>query len=182
MVDKGKATIVVSGYTTKLAETDEDIIYNEASALVRGSGNFGGQSQVSRREPITLVYASPQRAPDTVVRQKTTEEQAAIYRLNGDMTSIHIDPNVSQGSGFKVPILHGLCSLGISGQHILRTYGPFKSVKARFVAPVFPGQTLQTEKWREKDIIIFRTTVVETGKVCIEMAGARLVNGKKGVL
>jgi multifunctional beta-oxidation protein len=182
VVDKGKATIVVSGYTTKVAETGEDIFYNEASAFVRGSGNFGSQSQPSRREPMTLVYPTPERAPDTVVRQKTSEEQAAIYRLNGDMTSVHIDPNVSQKSGFKVPILHGLCSLGFSGQHILRTYGPFKSLKARFVGHVFSGQTLQTEMWREKDIVIFRTTVIESGKVCIEMAGARLVDGRKGVL
>lgn len=31
----------------------------------------------------------------------------------------------------------GLCSMGISGKHVVKTFGPFKDIKVRYVAPGF---------------------------------------------
>ncbi|EEH40042.1 peroxisomal multifunctional enzyme [Paracoccidioides lutzii Pb01] len=178
VIDKGNAAVVVVGYTTKDAKTGDDLFYNESTVFIRGSGGFGGSTKPTARRPkaATAAYKPLQRKPDTVVEEKTTEDQAVLYRLNGDYNPLHIDPEFSKIGGFKTPILHGLCSLGISGKHVFKTYGPFKSLKVRFAGVVLPGQTLKTEMWKENGAVVFQTTVVETGKLAIAGAGAELVS------
>ena len=182
VIDKGNAAIMVSGTTTKDAATGEDIFYNESSAFVRGSGGFGGPSNGSKRGAATAVYQPPKRQPDAAVEEATSQEQAALYRLNGDRNPLHIDPDFSKMGGFKVPILHGLCFFGISGKHVYQTYGAFKNIKVRFAGTVLPGQTLRTEMWKEGNKIIFQMKVVETGKLCITGAGAELTESKASKL
>lgn len=180
VVDKGKSAIVVSGTTTKDAATGEDIFYNESSLFIRGSGGFGGPSKGSDRGAASAVHQPPKRKPDAIVEEATTEEQAALYRLNGDRNPLHIDPAFSKMGGFKTPILHGLCFFGISGKHVYQTYGPFKNIKVRFAGTVLPGQKLRTEMWKEGGRVVFQTIVVETGKPCIAGAGAELMDSGKG--
>lgn len=84
VVDKGNAAILKSGVTTVNAETGEELFYNEATVFLRGCGGFDGQKKPSNRGPATAVNQPPKRHPDVVVETKTTEEQAAIYRLSGD--------------------------------------------------------------------------------------------------
>jgi multifunctional beta-oxidation protein len=182
VIDKGNAAVMVSGTTTKDAKTGEDLFYNEMTAFIRGSGGFGGPSKGSNRGAATTTYKPPKRAPDAVVEEKTTEDQAALYRLNGDRNPLHIDPEFSKVGGFKVPILHGLCFFGFSGKHVLQQFGAFRNIKVRFAGTVLPGQTLQTEMWKEGNKVIFQTKVKETGKLCIAGAGAELVDGGKAKL
>lgn len=185
VIDKGNAAIVVVGYTTKNAKTGEDLFYNESSMFIRGSGGFGGSNKPTAPRPAaaTASYKPAQRKPDAVVEEKTSEDQAALYRLNGDRNPLHIDSEFSKMGGFKVPILHGLASLGVSGKHIFGKYGAFKNMKVRFAGVVLPGQTLRTEMWKEGNVVVFQTTVVETGKPAIAGAGVELVsNGKTAKL
>ena len=175
VVDKGKAAILYTGTVTKDVVTGEDVFYNESAVFVRGSGGFGGASTGGNRGPATAVHKLPQRNPDSVVEEKTSEDQAALYRLNGDRNPLHIDPEFSKMGGFKTPILHGLCFFGISGKHLYQTYGPFRNIKVRFTGTVIPGQTIRTEMWKEGNKVLFQTKVVETGKLCIADAGAELM-------
>jgi multifunctional beta-oxidation protein len=177
VVDKGAAGLVVYGSVTKDAKTGEEIFYNESTVFIRGSGNFGGQKKGGDRGAATKAHKPPQRAPDVVVEEKTTEEQAAIYRLSGDLNPLHIDPQFSKVGGFDTPILHGLCSFGISGKHVLQKFGPFKNIKVRFAGVVLPGQTLITEMWKTGNTVAFQTKVKETGKLAISGAGAELLGG-----
>jgi multifunctional beta-oxidation protein len=179
VVDKGNAAILASGTLTKDAATGEDLFYNEMTAFVRGSGGFGGPKKPTNRGNATASYKPPSRNPDAVVEEKTSEDQAALYRLNGDRNPLHIDPEFSKVGGFKTPILHGLCFFGFAGKHIVKTYGMFKNIKVRFAGVVLPGQTLRTEMWKEGNRVIFQVKVVETGKLCIAGAGAELVEGGK---
>ena len=174
VVDKGNAAVLFNSTTTKDAKTGEDVFYNESAVFVRGSGGFGGPSKGQDRGRSTASYKPPQRTPDNVIEEKTSPDQAALYRLSGDRNPLHIDPDFSKVGGFKDPILHGLCFFGISGKHIYQTYGQFKSIKVRFAGVVVPGQTLRTEMWKEGNIVVFQTKVVETGKLCIAGAGAEL--------
>lgn len=184
VIDKGNAALVVAGYTTKDARTKEDLFYNESTVFIRGSGGFGGSPKptVARPKAATAAYKAPQRKPDAVVEEKTSEDQAALYRLNGDRNPLHIDPEFSKVGGFKTPILHGLCSLGVSGKHVFSSFGAYKNLKVRFAGVVIPGQTLKTEMWKEGNTVIFQTTVVDTGKPAITGAGAELLEGAKAKL
>ncbi|KAI1913439.1 bifunctional hydroxyacyl-CoA dehydrogenase/enoyl-CoA hydratase fox2 [Ophidiomyces ophidiicola] len=180
VIDKGNAAVVVHGFVTKDAKTGQELFYNESTMFIRGSGGFGGSSKSAARRPAasTAAYKPPQRKPDAVVEEKTLEDQAALYRLNGDRNPLHIDPDFSQIGGFKVPILHGLCSMGVSGKHVYNTFGAFKNIKVRFAGVVIPGQTLKTEMWKEGNVVIFQATVMETGKPAIAGAGVELVSDK----
>ncbi|KAL6238517.1 hypothetical protein BDW75DRAFT_201484 [Aspergillus navahoensis] len=184
VIDKGAAALVVAGYTTKDVATGEDLFYNESTVFIRGSGGFGGSPKPTAKRPKAAVaaYKPPQRKADVVVEEKTSEDQAALYRLNGDRNPLHIDPEFSKVGGFKTPILHGLCSLGVSGKHVFQKFGPIKNLKVRFAGVVLPGQTLKTEMWKEGNTVLFQTTVVETGKPAISGAGAELLEGAKAKL
>jgi multifunctional beta-oxidation protein len=184
VVDKGNAALVVAGYTTKDAKTGEDLFYNESTVFIRGSGGFGGSPKPTAARPkaATAAYKPPKRQPDAVIEEKTSEDQAALYRLNGDRNPLHIDPEFSKVGGFKTPILHGLCSLGVSGKHVFTKFGAFKNLKVRFAGVVLPGQTLKTEMWKEGNTVLFQTTVVETGKPAITGAGVELLEGAKAKL
>jgi multifunctional beta-oxidation protein len=84
VVDKGNAAIAKTGVTTINAETGEPLFYNEMTVFLRGCGGFGGQKKPADRGASTAPNKPPQRAPDEVVEEKTTEEQAVVYRLSGD--------------------------------------------------------------------------------------------------
>ncbi|KAL4793876.1 hypothetical protein BDV19DRAFT_390857 [Aspergillus venezuelensis] len=184
VIDKGAAALVVAGYTTKDVATGEDLFYNESTVFIRGSGGFGGSPKPTAKRPKAAVaaYKPPSRNADAVTEEKTSEDQAALYRLNGDRNPLHIDPEFSKVGGFKTPILHGLCSLGVSGKHVFQKFGPIKNLKVRFAGVVLPGQTLKTEMWKEGNTVLFQTTVVETGKPAISGAGAELLEGAKAKL
>jgi multifunctional beta-oxidation protein len=190
ILDKGKAASVTIGTTTKDKSSGETIFENQATVFIRGSGGFGGPSKGADRGAATAANAPPKRAPDAVVEEKTSEDQAALYRLSGDRNPLHIDPEFSylprcdrqsnvgrKVGGFPTPILHGLCFFGISGKHIYQKYGPFKNIKVRFAGTVIPGETLVTEMWKEGNKVIFQVKVKERNAIAITAAAAELVSG-----
>jgi multifunctional beta-oxidation protein len=177
VVDKGSAAVVVVHTDTK-DQSGNLIFVNQSTIFIRGSGGFGGPSKISDRGAATAPNKPPNRTPDKVVVEKTAPDQAALYRLSGDRNPLHIDPSFSAVGGFKDPILHGLCSMGISAKHVYMTYGPFANVKVRFAGVVVPGQTLSTEMWKEGGKILFQTRVVETGKLAIAAAAVELLVAK----
>ncbi len=75
-------------------------------------------------------------------------------------------------AGFKAPILHGLCTYGVAGHAILKTccdYDParLKRLDLRFSSPVYPGETIRTEIWRDGSEVSFRARVVERDVVVL---------------
>ncbi|KAI0022757.1 hypothetical protein F4780DRAFT_732899 [Xylariomycetidae sp. FL0641] len=179
VVDKGNAAILKSGVTTVNAENGEELFYNESTVFLRGCGGFGGQKKPGDRGAATAPNTPPKRAPDVVTESPTSPDQAAIYRLSGDYNPLHIDPKFAKMGGFKEPILHGLCFMGVAGKAVYEAFGPYKNIKVRFAGSVFPGQTLVTEMWKEGDggKVVFQTKVKETGKLAISGAAAELVEG-----
>jgi acyl dehydratase len=127
-----------------------------AGAFVRGEGGFGGD-----RGPSS-GWRKPDRKPDAVVEQATMPWQALLYRLSGERSPLHTDPEFAQLGGFDRPILQGACTYGFAGRALLQTvYGGdpdrFGSMYARFVAPVIPGDVLLTSIWQEDDQALFLT-------------------------
>jgi len=179
VVDKGNAAIVKSASDTFHKETGEKVFYNESMAFIRKAGGFGGPSKDIDRGASSALNKAPSRAPDYTKEETTTEEQAVLYRLSGDYNPLHVDPAFSAVGGFKVPILHGLCSFGIAAKAVYEKYGEFKNIKVRFAGTVLPGQTLVTECWQEGGKVLFQTKVKETGKLAISGGGAELVGAGK---
>ena len=177
VLDKGKAAVALTGYTTVDAATGKRLFYNEVAFFMRGAGGFGGARDLANPGASSRQHPIPSRRPDAIDKFQTSEEQAALYRLTGDTMIMHIDPEFSRKGGFPIPILHGACFLGIAGRHLFQRYGTFRSIKARIADVVVPGQTLRTESWaddKEKDLILFQMRVVETGKLCIASGWVRL--------
>jgi len=144
--------------------------------FLRGDGGFGGQSEgAPRPHPLPT-----DRVPDQVVTLATSQNQALIYRLSGDYNPLHADPAVAQAAGFPRPILHGLCTYGVAGRAILAALcgndpALLKRMDVRFSSPVFPGETIKVEIWREDgDRAAFRATAEERGIVVLNNGYAEL--------
>jgi 3-hydroxyacyl-CoA dehydrogenase/3a,7a,12a-trihydroxy-5b-cholest-24-enoyl-CoA hydratase len=173
--DKGKNAVVVTHIDTYDADSGELLAKNDLSTFVRGGGGWGGD-----RGPSSDINIPPDRPADVVVSDKIGEEQALIYRLSGDWNPLHVDPTFATAFGFPKPILHGLCTFGYLGRHVVTQIcggDPryFKSIKVRFADIVFPGETLKIELWKESDTrVIARVSVVERNKVVISNAAVEL--------
>lgn len=145
--DKGKGALVAIECRTVDAQGAPlfDALW---SIFVRGAGGFGGE-----RGPAAREVALPARPPDFEVTEATSREQAALYRLSGDINPLHIAPEVAAAVGFERPILHGLCTYGHAGRAIVRhacdgDVARLRSFSARFSGVVLPGDTLTTRGWR----------------------------------
>ncbi len=172
--DKAPHAVVVMAVDT-VDETGEKLAYNEISTFVRGAGGWGGD-----RGPSGDVNVPPAREPDAVIEEKTADNQTLLYRLSGDWNPLHADPAFAKAFGFDKPILHGLCTFGYVGRHVIKSFCDndgrrFKSIKVRFADSVFPGETLITRMWKESDTrIIVETKVKERNSVVIRNAAVEL--------
>lgn len=98
---------------------------------------------------------------------KVHPAQAALYRLNGDTNPIHIDPVVAEQAGLPGPILHGLCTYGITARLLLKSVASprgeggdhskppssraapkasLSDLSMRFSAPVLPSDVLTVKR------------------------------------
>jgi acyl dehydratase len=155
--DKGKNAIIHSlrqGFTDK----GEHIFDAKWVHVYLEAGGFGGDPG-----PKTESLHPPEsKEPDFSIPYKISQNQAAIYRLSGDLNPLHIYPEFALRSGrFKGPILHGLCTYGFVARAILYAacdgdISRFKEFSARFSSPVYPGDTITTEGWKEKNRYIIQ--------------------------
>ncbi len=169
VADKGEriGALVTTERVVRDVETGEALCTLGTSILARGNGGFGGERKST---PKTDVI--PNTDPDEVCDLSTFPQQALIYRLSGDFNPLHASPSVARNAGFKAPILHGLCTMGVLTHALLKTccdYDPsnFKRMRLRFSAPVYPGETIRTEIWRKGNEIAFRCRSLEQDKVVI---------------
>ena len=112
-------------------------------------GGFGDKGLEGPQIP-----AVPKRTPCHTASYHTADNLALLYRLTGDINPLHIDPNMAQLGGFEKPILHGLCTYGISARLIYEKFcnkdpNQIKSYSARFTSHIFPGETLVVEAYKE---------------------------------
>lgn len=146
--DKEKAAVVELEAVT--SDGEGPIFVNHSSLFVRGAGGFGGERGPSvKSEPI-------EREPDFEITYQTRPEQAAIYRLSGDINPLHIDPDFAKAAGFDKPFIHGLCTYGFVGRAILASVcagnpSLFGTFKARFAERVYPGESITAKIWKTGD-------------------------------
>lgn len=156
--DKTKAAILV--LRTEVADDDGPLWTSDAQIFVRGEGGFGGERGPSTRLP------APEGEPDRTVERPVREEQALLYRLSGDWNPLHADPEFAKLAGFDRPILHGLCTYGMTLKAVVDTLlggdvSRVRSYSTRFTGIVFPGETLRIRMWRSEGRVQVAVTAVE---------------------
>src|SRR5215470_493894 len=114
MYDKGSGALISIENQAVDAGTGEPMVTARSSTFIRGEGGFGGDRGSS--EP----WERPDRPADHEITLETRPEQALIYRLSGDRNPLHADPKFAARGGFSQPILHGLCTYGVTGRALLR--------------------------------------------------------------
>lgn len=180
IADKGaaKGALMYSERDISDAASGRLLATSRSVSFLRGDGGFSARGQASDTAPPAR-QATPDTPPDHVCELRTRPESALIYRLSGDYNPVHADPAVARSAGFDRPILHGLCSFGVSGHALLRTLCGWdalrlKEIGARFSSPVFPGETLRVEMWQRGEAVQFRTKVVERDVVVLSHGSARI--------
>ena len=164
----GKGAVIATETVLKDAATGEPIATLVSSTFARGDGGFGGPAD-GQPEP----HAVPQRAPDLSLDFATRPDQALIYRLSGDRNPLHADPKVAEAAGFPRPILHCLCTYGLTCRAVLQAFADYdpariKSHQVRFSSPVFPGETVTVDLWRDGDVVSFEARVKARGVTVIK--------------
>jgi acyl dehydratase len=177
VIDKGagKGAVVYSERTIDDKATRERIAEIRHTTFCRADGGFGGPP---RQQPAP--HPIPERAPEYTCDLPTRPEMALIYRLSADPNPLHAEPAVARAAGFPRPILHGLATFGIAGHALLKSlcgYDPARltAIAGRFSAPVFPGETIRTEMWRDGRIVSFRARVLERDVVAINNGRAEIL-------
>ena len=152
----------------------ENVIPMNQAAAVKGSNDF---------DKIVL-----DNTPDFEWTYTTTPTQALFYRLaSGDSNALHVlgDKTMSASLGLneKAPILHGLCTFGITVRAILKYVNDdtasLSRLEGRFTAPVFIEDTLRVKLWesiRRKNDRIFDFVVINetTGEKVIDIGCATI--------
>jgi acyl dehydratase len=169
LVDRGegKGALLYSERVILDAATGQKLATLEQTTFLRGDGGFGGPSG-----PVKKPAPEPEGAPDMVLDLPTRPEMALLYRLNGDHNPLHSSPAIAAKAGFPRPILHGLATFGLVGRALLRAVcegdpSRFGRMDCRFSAPVFPGETIRTEIWRNAEGAAFRARAVERDVVVV---------------
>src|SRR5690625_2554454 len=170
--DKGKAA-VVDLQTTVTATDGTELWTQQRSIFARGEGGFGGERGPSG------PGGPPDRAPDHQVDIPVLPQQALIYRLCGDRNPLHSDPDFAAAAGFDQPILHGLCTYGMTCKALVDAAldgdtAAVGSFGARFAGVVCPGETLRVHAWSQDDRLL-ATVTAPAREDAVVLSGVELV-------
>ena len=178
LYDRGEGShgILVTEDTLVDQASGEALATRRQTAVLLGAGGFGSDLPPKLDRPVM-----PERTPDHRVERLVPRQAALLYRLSGDYYKIHADPEFARQAGFDGPILHGLATYGIACHAVVaaccdhdpdaigRFYG-------RVSAPVYPGERLGTEMWREGQQIFFRVRALARDAVVIDNGRVDLRN------
>ncbi len=155
--DKGKAAVIVN--ETAVTDPAGNLLWStKRSIFARGEGGFGGE-----RGPSSSAL-TPDRPADFEIDIPVLPQQALLYRMCGDRNPLHSDPGFAAAAGFPRPILHGLCTYGMTCKALVGTLldgdaSKVRSYGARFAGVVFPGETLKLSVWRTDERLVGAVTI-----------------------
>jgi acyl dehydratase len=174
--DKGRSrgALIVMRHEVLQASDREPIATLTTSCFARDCGGCG-----SGGEPATVPQVMPARDPDHRLSYAVRPDAALLYRLTGDLNPLHADPAAAGQAGFNRPILHGLCTFGMTCRAVLESVVAWQpdriaSQEARFTAPVYPGETLEIAVWRDGPTVAFEASVPARDTIVLTGGTARL--------
>lgn len=163
----GKGAVIVSEKKIRLKGTNEPLVTLVSSTFARGDGGFGGPT-TGAPEPHPI----PERKPDDTFEASILKDQAFVYALSGDRNPLHRDPKIAKAAGFPAPIIHGLCTYGTTCRAIITNMLNYDAAQitgydVRFSSPVYPGETVLLDVWKDGNVISFRARLKERDVVAI---------------
>lgn len=175
------AAIIVGGFSTYDIDTGKLLMYNEGTFFIRGAHVSSKDKEINKKRSTfaTKNFSTPKNitTPDFEVDIPTSQDLASVYRLSGDYNPLHVDPAVAKAVKFPKPILHGLCTMGITGKALFEKFGPFDELKVRFTNVVIPGDTLKIKAWKKDNgIVVFQTIDINSNVVVLDNAAIKLRN------
>ena len=114
VLDKGRGMVLLVQIETR-DEEGELLLVNQSSIFVVGAGGFGGSRS---SEHSIEVRNPPSRSADARASYKTSKDQAALYRMTGDLnrgqrdssTSGHLSQTPNEDKmHFFLNLFHFLC-------------------------------------------------------------------------
>jgi len=119
-------------------------------------------------------------APDYEVQFRIDDDQSYRYaKASLDDNPIHVDPDTAKAAGLPDVILHGLCTMAMSGKSVVDTLADgdprrLKRLGVRFASPVFNSAELTTQGWQtetgsnfivrdERGKVVIANGIVELG-------------------
>ena len=164
----GKGAIVLMEANVRTAAEGKPLFTATTIFFARGDGGTGGPGGAAPRP-----HAIPERAPDATSIVETRPDQALLYRLNIDRNPLHADPAVAKRAGFDAPILHGLCAYGNVCRALLKSvcdydYRRIEGLDVRFSAPIYPGESIEVDTWRDGNVVSFRCRVPSRNLVVMD--------------
>jgi acyl dehydratase len=159
--DKGRerGALIVVRQDIRRAADETPLATLTTTCFARDSGGCG-----SAGEPAPAAVSTPTRPPDYRAQYSVRPDAALLYRLTGDRNPLHASPAAALAAGFPRPILHGLCTFGMTCRAVLEHVAQWcpehiASHSARFSAVVFPGDTLEVALWRDGQALSFEGRV-----------------------
>ncbi|BEP38945.1 MaoC/PaaZ C-terminal domain-containing protein (plasmid) [Variovorax sp. V59] len=173
--DRGvlKGSLLRFSRTLRDRATGDLLVTETGVYMLRGNGGFS--SGLDAGEPSMAPVPIPAGPRSQCMELDTLPQSALLYRLAaGDRTGLHASPALARQSGFERPVLQGGCSFGVTAHGLVAMLCDYegdrlRAMDARFTAPVFPGERLRVEVWRQGPrSAAFRTTSLPRGVVVLD--------------
>ena len=164
---EGRGALVV-GESDTFHSNGQRLFTSICTVFGRLDGGFGGEN--APKKEVTF----PDRDPDFTVHAAPSADQPLLYRLSGDVFTLHVDPEFARMSGFDKPIMHGLCTHGFACRALIDSLIPGEPEKARrmacrFSKTLYPGTPIKTVIWKTEDgKALWRVINTETGDTVID--------------
>jgi len=179
--DKGKGTVIC--LQTKIFTKGDNKLVSIVHANIFARG-LKGEGIKAKGPLLRGLPKLPKTDCFKEITMKTHVNQAFLYRIGGnDPNPLHIDPDFAGVGGFEKPILHGLCTYGITMRAAFELFcggdeTKIKSFNTRFTAHVFPGESLNIKFWKNgaNSLIVVafnveRKTQILIGEMTFQNAG-----------
>ena len=120
--------------------------------FIRGKKKKAPEGEAKKAAPKPAPAEPP--SPDYEVQFSVDEDQSYRYaKASLDDNPIHVDPDTAKAAGLPSVILHGLCTMAMSGKSVVDTLASgdprrLKRLGVRFASPVFNSSQLTTQGWK----------------------------------
>ena len=128
-------------------ETDEKVLEQYVTMFIRGMAD--GESDGPDKPDHTFPDEARQKKVGELTVHVDDDQTFRYSQASGDMMPIHLDENMAKSVGLPGIIAHGLCTMAMTSQAVIKTIADgdparLTRLAVRFSKNVFPGDDVTT--------------------------------------